>query len=177
MDILHLIDRLEALLNEGSHPPFVKKVMINEQRAWELIDQMRIAIPDEVKKAKRINQERDRIIAQANEEAARLIELAKEEAADLTGEHEVAKSAQMRANTIVERAQREAEALKLDADEYVAQVLARLETDLAKELTIVRNGILKLQMEHGTLQQVMSNEETSAGVPDPDPSGQTRPGH
>ena len=108
MDILHLIDRLEALLNEGSHPPFVKKVMINEQRAWELIDQMRIAIPDEVKKAKRINQERDRIIAQANEEAARLIELAKEEAADLTGEHEVAKSAQMRANTIVERAQREA---------------------------------------------------------------------
>ena len=77
MDILHLIDQLEALLNEGSHPPLVgKRVLLDEQRAWEIIDQMRVSIPEEVKKAKRINQERDRIIAQANEEGARIVELA-----------------------------------------------------------------------------------------------------
>ena len=144
MDILHLIDRLEALLNEGSHPPLTKKVMIEEQRAWEIIDQMRIAIPEEVKKAKRINQERDRIIAQANEESARIIELAKEEADKLAGESEVTKAAQTRANTIVERAQREAEALKLDADDYTLQVLGKLDEDLTKALGIVRNGLLKL---------------------------------
>ncbi len=144
MDILHLIDRLEALLNEGTHPPLTKKVMIEEQRAWEIIDQMRIAIPEEVKKAKRINQERDRIIAQANEESARIIELAKEEAERLTGEHEVAKAAQTRATTIVERAQREAEALKLDADDYTMQVLSKLDEDLSKALSIVRNGLLRL---------------------------------
>lgn len=144
MDILHLIDRLEALLNEGTHPPLTKKVMIEEQRAWEIIDQMRIAIPEEVKKAKRINQERDRIIAQANEESARIIELARDEAERLTGEHEVAKAAQTRASTIVERAQREAEALKLDADDYTMQVLGKLDEDLSKALSIVRNGLLKL---------------------------------
>lgn len=144
MDILHLIDRLEALLNEGTHPPLTKKVMIEEQRAWEIIDQMRIAIPEEVKKAKRINQERDRIIAQANEESARIIELAKEEAERLMGEHEVAKAAQTRASTIVERAQREAEALKLDADDYTMQVLGKLDEDLSKALSIVRNGLLRL---------------------------------
>jgi hypothetical protein len=144
MDILHLIDRLEALLNEGSHPPLTKKVMIEEQRAWEIIDQMRIAIPDEVKKAKRINQERDRIIAQANEESARIIELAKEEADKLIGESEVTKAAQTRASTIVERAQREAEALKLDADDYTMQVLGKLDEDLTKALSIVRNGLLRL---------------------------------
>ena len=144
MDILHLIDRLEALLNEGTHPPLTKKVMIEEQRAWEIIDQMRIAIPEEVKKAKRINQERDRIIAQANEESARIIELAKEEAERLAGEHEVAKAAQTRASTIVERAQREAEALKLDADDYTVQVLGKLDEDLSKALSIVRNGLLRL---------------------------------
>ena len=153
MDILHLIDRLEALLNEGSHPPLTKKVLIDEQRAWEIIDQMRVAIPDEVKKAKRINQERDRIIAQANEESTRIIDLGKEEAQQLAGETEIVKQAQARAATIVERAQREADALKVDADDYTIQVLSKLEEDLAKALSIVRNGLLKLDAERGYASQ------------------------
>src|SRR5512141_3138954 len=123
MDILHLIDRLEALLNEGSHPPLIKKVMIDEQRAWEIIDQMRVAIPDEVKKAKRTIQERDRIMAQANEEAARVVELAKEEAAQQAQEHEIVKSAQSRANQLLERAQRESAQQRADADDYSLKVL------------------------------------------------------
>ena len=152
MDILHLIDQLEALLNEGSHPPLVgKRVLIDEQRAWEIIDQMRVSIPEEVKKAKRINQERDRIIAQANEEGARIVELSKEEAQQLASETEIARQAQSRANTIVERAQREADALKADADDYTVQVLGKLEEDLAKALSIVRNGLLKLNTEKAYL--------------------------
>jgi vacuolar-type H+-ATPase subunit H len=147
MDILHLIDRLEALLNEGSHPPLTKKVMVDEQRIWEVIDQMRVSIPEEVKKAKRINQERDRIIAQANEEGARIVELAKEEAQQLASETDIVKQAQARAQTIVERAQREADVLKADADDYTVQVLGKLEEDLAKALGIVRNGLLKLNSE------------------------------
>ncbi len=150
MDILHLIDRLEALLNEGSHPPLSgKRVLIDEQRAWEIIDQMRVAIPEEVKKAKRINQERDRIVAQANEEADRIVQLARDEADRLADANEVTKAAQTRAATIVERAQREAETLKLDADDYTSQVLGKLEEDLAKALGIVRNGLMKLNADKG----------------------------
>ena len=154
MDILHLIDQLEALLNEGSHPPLVgKRVLLDEQRAWEIIDQMRVSIPEEVKKAKRINQERDRIIAQANEEGARIIELAKDEAEQLASDTEIARQAQSRATTIVERAQREADALKVDADDYTVLVLGKLEEDLAKALGIVRNGLLKLNSEKAYLEQ------------------------
>ena len=148
MDILHLIDQLEALLNEGTHPPLVgKRVLIDEQRAWEIIDQMRVSIPEEVKKAKRINQERDRVMAQANEEAARTVDLAREEAQQIASETEIVKQAQARAQTILERAQREADALKADADDYTIQTLAKLEEDLAKALGIVRNGLLKLNSE------------------------------
>jgi regulator of protease activity HflC (stomatin/prohibitin superfamily) len=148
MDILHLIDQLETLLNEGSHPPLVgKRVLIDEQRAWEIIDQMRVSIPEEVKKAKRINQERDRIMAQANEEAARTVDLARDEAQQLASDTEVVKQAQQRAQTILERAQREADALKADADDYTIQTLSKLEEDLAKALSIVRNGLLKLNSE------------------------------
>lgn len=160
MDILHLIDRLEALLNEGSHPPLSgKRVLIDEQRAWEIIDQMRVAIPEEVKKAKRINQERDRIIAQANEESERIIQLAHDEADRLADANEVTKAAQTRAATIIERAQREAETLKLDADDYTTQVLGKLEEDLAKALGIVRNGLMKLNAEKGTLNSSGGNTD------------------
>ena len=162
MDILHLIDQLEALLNEGSHPPLVgKRVLLDEQRAWEIIDQMRVSIPEEVKKAKRINQERDRIIAQANEEGARIIELAKDEAEQLASDTEIARQAQSRATTIVERAQREADALKVDADDYTVLVLGKLEEDLAKALSIVRNGLLKLNTENAYLDQPGTGSSSS----------------
>ncbi len=165
MDILHLIDQLEALLNEGSHPPLVgKRVLLDEQRAWEIIDQMRVSIPEEVKKAKRINQERDRIIAQANEEGARIIELSKDEAQQLASDTEIARQAQSRATTIVERAQREADALKADADDYAVQVLGKLEEDLAKALSIVRNGLLKLNTEKAYLDQAGTSSSSSARV-------------
>ena len=51
MDIQHLVDRLEDLIDEGRHMPFSKFTMIDEERALELIDQMRISIPEEIEKA------------------------------------------------------------------------------------------------------------------------------
>src|SRR3972149_425578 len=153
MDILHLIDRLEALLNEGTHPFFLpKRVMIDDQRAWELIDQMRIAIPEEVKKAKRVNQERDRIIAQAHEESTRIIDLAREQAAGLMSDHELTRGAQTRAETIVERARNDAEAIKADADDYVMQVLSDLDINLTRTRSVVRNGLAKLQAERRVME-------------------------
>ena len=73
MDILHLVDRLEDLIDEGRHIPLSKYTMIDEERALEIIDQMRISIPEEIEKATRIIQQRDRLMAQANEEAARMV--------------------------------------------------------------------------------------------------------
>jgi cell division septum initiation protein DivIVA len=160
MDILHLVDRLEELVNEGRRLPLSNKVMVDEQKIWDLIDQMRISIPEEVKKAKRTNQERDRIIAQAHEEAARMVDLKRDEASALVSEHEVAKAAEERAITIVERAKRDAESLRADADEYVVQVLTNLGTDLERALTEVRNGIARVQQE-----QLAPAEEEPAAAP------------
>ncbi len=64
-------------------------------------------------------------------------------------------------HTIVERAQREADALKADADDYTIQVLVKLEEDLAKALSIVRNGLLKLNTEKAYLDQ--SGQSAGAG--------------
>jgi vacuolar-type H+-ATPase subunit H len=166
MDILHLIDRLEALLNEGRHLPLTKGVVVDEQRAWDIIDQMRIAIPEEVKKAKRVNQERDRIVAQAHEESSRIVDLAREQAAGLTSEHELSRQAETRAATIVERARHDAEAIKADADDYVMQVLTELDINLTKTLSVVRNGLVKLQAERQAMEMEASADNADAPVDD-----------
>jgi cell division septum initiation protein DivIVA len=164
MDILHLVDRLEELVNEGRRLPLSNKVMVDEQKIWDLIDQMRISIPEEVKKAKRTNQERDRIIAQAHEEAARMVDLKREEAAAMVSDHELARAAEERAATIVERAKRDVESLRADADEYVIQVLDSLGADLERALKEVRNGILRVQES----QRAPAEEEPATDNP---PSG------
>lgn len=166
MDILHLVDRLEQLVNEGRRLPLSNKVMVDEQKIWDLIDQMRISIPEEVKKAKRTNQERDRIIAQAHEEAARLIDLKREEAAALVSEQALTKAAEERSATIVERAKRDAESLRADADEYVIQVLSQLAAHLERALTEVRNGISKVQQERSA-----PPPEESSSAPEPTGAG------
>ena len=78
MDILHLVDRLEELFNQSRPIPLTHNVIVDEDRMLEIIDQMRISIPDEVKNAEQIIAQRDRVLAQAQEEANRTVKLAKE---------------------------------------------------------------------------------------------------
>ena len=108
---------------------------------------MRISIPEEVKQAKRIQQERDRVVAQANEEASRLVELAKQDAEALVQRDVITITAERRGQTIIDRARRDADAIKADADEYVVQALSELETNLMRSLTVVRNGMDKIELE------------------------------
>jgi vacuolar-type H+-ATPase subunit H len=147
MDILHLVDRLESLITSSRMVPFSVYRLVDEDRALELIDQMRISIPEEVKQAKRVHQERDRIIAQAHEESGRLVDLAREEAEALVQRDVITATAERRAQTIIERAQREALGLKAESDEYVVQALSELEASLMRTLTVVRNGLDKIERE------------------------------
>lgn len=161
MDILHLVDRLEALITSGRLFPLTVYRLVDEDRALELIDQMRISIPEEVKRAKRVQQERDRIVAQAHEEASRLVELAQEEAEGLVGRDSITGTAERRAQTIIERARRDSGLVKAEADEYVIQVLSELEASLMRILTTVRNGLSKVEKEQRQAARKAEQEEAS----------------
>ena len=127
MDIQHLIDRLEQVLAESRRIPLSANIIVDEDRLFNLIDQMRVSIPEEVKRANRVEAEKDRIIAQAQEEAERIRDLAKHEATDLVRRDTVMVSAQTRADTILERARRDAEMIRQESDIYALDVLAKLE--------------------------------------------------
>ncbi len=82
MDILHLVDRLEELFNNSKPLPLSRNVVVDENAFMDIIDQMRISIPDEVKKAQQIIAQKDRILAQAQEEANRTVQIAREKASE-----------------------------------------------------------------------------------------------
>lgn len=161
MDILYLVDRLEELLNEGWRVPLTSKVVIDEGECLDLIDQMRISIPEEVKQAKRIQQEKDRLIAQAQEEAERIIALAREENRSLLNGHEVLKQAESQRQAIVEEGRREVRSMKAEADAYVIEVLTNLERQLSGLLTTVRNGLSTVQKD-SKQRQVVKEEAKNA---------------
>lgn len=145
MDILHLVDRLEELFNESKGIPFTRSVVVDEERMLDIIDQMRMSIPEEIKKATKLLAERDRILAQSKEEAERTVALAREKGDSLIEDHQLVQAAQVRADQIVEQARNESAITKREADEYVMDTLTRLELELDRTLTQVRNGIRTLQ--------------------------------
>jgi hypothetical protein len=141
VDILHLIHRLEEEISQGRRLPFAGIVMLNEQRLWDIIDTMRISIPEEVQQAQQVNRERERILAQVREEAGRIVDLARKRAEEITSNHEVIQGAQAEAEEIKRQAQSEAHQLQVEADSYALTVMERLEEQLVQVLQIVRNGM------------------------------------
>ncbi|MBL8062595.1 MAG: hypothetical protein JNK32_06225 [Anaerolineales bacterium] len=145
MDILQLIDRLEELFNDAKAVPFTHNVVVDEDKMLELIDQMRIAIPEEVKKAQQVVAQRDRVMAQAQEEANRTLQIARDKADQLAQKDMIVQEAQRRAEQILSQARAEAEGVRIDADNYVLDTLMQLQDQIAKMSNQVSNGIRMVQ--------------------------------
>ena len=147
MDILHLVDRLEELLNESKPIPLTRKLLVDESRLLDLIDQMRLAIPEEIKSSQQVLNQKERIIAQAHEEARRTIELAQQQSDKLVEKDLISQRAESYADDLKRKAKEETKQIMLEADEYAINSLEHLELELSKILTQVRNGIHTLKDE------------------------------
>lgn len=145
VDIQHLVDRLEDLIDDGRHIFGTKYTMIDEERALEIIDQMRISIPEEIEKAARVVQQRDRLLAEANEEAARIVQQARQKGEAMVDEEATVSAARTRAQHILEQARQEATKITDEADAYVIDKLSELERTLQRDIEEVRAGIAHLR--------------------------------
>jgi hypothetical protein len=162
MDILQLVDRLEELFNQSRPIPLTNNVIVDEDKMLDLIDQMRVAIPDEVKKAQKLIAERDRTMAQATEEAKRTLQLAQEKSQGMVQRDSIVASAESRANEILAQAQLDEEATRDEADNYVIEALTNLEMELERVLNQVRNGIravIQAQDEKKAAKQAQTPEQ------------------
>lgn len=153
MDILHLVDRLEELFNESRPIWFTHSVIVDEDRMLDLIDQMRVSIPEEIKKAQQLLANRDRLLAQAQEEASRTVQLARDKADQVVDRDPIVQAAQVRADQVVAQARAEAELVRREADDYVQASLTNLQLELERLMNQVQNGIKTLQAEKMQSQQ------------------------
>jgi cell division septum initiation protein DivIVA len=153
MDILQMIDRLEELLNESRPLPFTHNVIVDEDRMLDLIDQMRVSIPEEVKKAQQLLAQRDRLLAQATEEAQRTVNLARDKSSELVERDQVVQAAYLQAEQIKAQARLDGDGIRRDADEYVLETLRNLEMEMERTLNQVRNGIRTLQDEKPKIEE------------------------
>jgi hypothetical protein len=147
MDILHLVDRLEELFNESK--PFLgtRKIMVDEDRLLDLIDQMRLAIPEEIKSSQQIISQKDRILAQSTEEAARTINAAREKGIQMIERDNIVQSAKLKAEQINAQAKENADIIRKEAEKYAMETLVNLQVKLERNLAEVRRGILTLEQE------------------------------
>ncbi len=145
MDIMALIDKLEDLIATGKKVPLTNSVVVNEKDLYDIIDEVRATLPDELKQARWIVKERQEMIEEAEKEANRIIEDAREKANMLAAETEVVKRAEKQAGDILDAARVREREIRLGAEDYADEMLANLEVNLGKLLTAVQRGRDRLQ--------------------------------
>jgi vacuolar-type H+-ATPase subunit H len=145
LDIQFLVERLEALVVNARKLPMTSQIILEQATLLDLIDQLRVAIPEEVRQARRINQESDRLLGKAREEAEQIIAAAQEQAALLLQDQSILRQAETKAQELVTRAQAKSDETMGGADQYAADVLVRLESDLVKTLSIIKKSLEVLE--------------------------------
>lgn len=146
-DISLLIEQLQTLLNDSRRLPMTSGAVVDKDECLLIIDQMQVAIPQQIAEARRILEERDEIIVRAEQEARMILERAKEEAELLVDERGLVAEARARSAAVDEEAKLNAENTMRGADEYAIRVLGELEDQLIALQSTIRNGLEVLQQD------------------------------
>jgi cell division septum initiation protein DivIVA len=140
MDALELIASLDDLVKKAKRVPFSDDVRVNQQQIRAMLDEIRAALPEEIKEAGWIVQERQELLSEAKREAERIGEQAREHQAELVSRHELIRQAEQAAEEIIERARAHERELRLGADNYAEETLATLELSLTKRIAAIERG-------------------------------------
>ncbi len=130
MEIMEIIDMMEETIDKAPTVPLSGKVLVDKEDILDYIQEMRLVFPDEVKEAKWVKEERERILAEAQSRSNELIKNAEEKVIQMIDEHEVTKEAVEQANQMVNDAQQKAMEIKTDCDQYADDILNDLEKRL-----------------------------------------------
>ena len=140
MDVLVLIDRLDDLLHNARAVPLTDQVRIDREEIFDILDQMRATIPEEVKQARWIVKERQEMLGEAKREADQLLAAAREQAGRDVSHTEIVMIAERQAQDTVDEARRRAWEMKLEMDDWADGILAMLDVNLDRFLSAVRRG-------------------------------------
>lgn len=147
MNLVILLDRLDQMIDSAPEIPLTGKSLIDADEALDLIDKIRNALPEEVKRAEWLTSEKDRMLKESQAEAERIVVQAEEYVAKMVSESAIVAKAKEEAQSIIEKAKSEAKEMEKGAAEYAETVLANLEAALQKTLGVVQQGRSELRDE------------------------------
>ena len=145
MDVLVLIDKLDALVRNAKKVPLRGEVRVDKEELSDLLDQLCVALPEELKEARWIVKERAEMLAAAEREAERILGEARERQTQLVVEHEHTAQAELAREEIIDDARAEEREIRLGAEDYADEILGTFETNLSKFIAAIQRGRERLQ--------------------------------
>ena len=140
-----IIDKLDDLVHKAKQVPLRDQVRVDREEVYDILDQMRATIPEDIKQARWIVKERQELLAAANGEAERIVEGAGERQTRLVAQHEVIRQAELAAEGIIEDARAREREIRLGAEDYADESLDTLEVNLSRFIAAVQRGRERLQ--------------------------------
>jgi len=123
MDLLNLIDEIEDIVEAGTSVPLTSRVMVNRDELLDIIKEIRIKLPDEIKQASWIKEERQRILDEAQKSASSMLNEAETRLEELVDNEEIVRQAKERAEEIIRKAELSSEEIRNGALEYADELL------------------------------------------------------
>ena len=140
MDVLVLIDKLDDLVHNAKPVPLTDQVRVDKEEIYDILDQMRATIPEEIKQARWIVKERQEMLAEAKREAERIIKEGRDKQEQLVSQEEVTRQAERESEDILEDARAREREIRLGAEDYADEILGTLEVNLSKFIGAVQRG-------------------------------------
>ncbi|MBA3275045.1 MAG: ATPase [Chloroflexia bacterium] len=140
-DILYLVDQLEELVGIGKRVPFSGRVMVEEEEFLALIDQLRVAVPNEIKQAQRVIKDRERIIGDVQDEAARIVQAARDRAEAMVSQHGIVAEARQRSEELLRAAEEERQRARGEIDVFVMEQLQLVEDAVRRGMAVMEDAV------------------------------------
>ena len=145
MDVLVLIDKLDALVRSARQVPLRSEVRVDKEELSDLLNELRETIPEELKEARSIVKERDEMLAAAEREAERILGEARERQNQLVVEHHLTGEAELASEDIIDDARAEERETRVGAEDYADEILGTFEINLSKFIAAIQSGRERLQ--------------------------------
>ena len=145
MEIFTLLETLEEMLEGSKSIPFSTKGIINKEEMLDIIKEIRLKLPDELKQAKWVKEERQRILVEAQKEADDIVKEAENRIISMIDEHEITRKAYEQKNEIIETANEMSREISKGTKDYADNILSNIEVTLQNALETIQNNRKELK--------------------------------
>lgn len=152
MEIFNLLEALEDLLERSKTVPFTDKSVVSKNEILDIIKEIRLKLPDELKQAKWIKEERERIIQEAQKDADDIVKEAENRIISMIDEHEITKQANEKKKEIIATANDMYREYENNANTYVDGVLKDVEETMIKLCKVINSVEMSIQSRIETVQ-------------------------